>query len=437
MALRLRISDLEAPTGEDPMGEPTLQRRIWAAHISRGFSRHKFARALGVHGTSVVTWCTGERDPDLRQLIAVSLLLDYPLEQLVFGRQGQAGARAVVEGRVPPSDETLRAVVRSYVVLIGGSTVFGSAQVPARLEHLAAERWTGGDEPETSKGLGKLPLDVAMAQSLLALRRGPDLEIPKHGPGREAAQRALRGWAALAAHGMLREKLERGVRDDAALAQRVGQRLIELATDDEADAWAECVREVVDELTGAAERRRVIEALDMAAALSDETGAATDERDEADDDDERADELDAAAAALNAAADELEHDAQRLVRWRPPPTAVQRRPAAPAAPEPAVVVSQRLPAAPATPAAPEPAAPDSSQPGGLERAQEAYQRMMDASRAVGGRSLSDEEIDALIAREVSQVSRSRGAPKVPPASVPPSDKPDPTRRSTPGSRTRR
>jgi len=433
MALRLRISDLEAPSGEDPMGEPTLQRRLWAAHISRGFSRHKFARALGVHGSSVVTWCTGERDPDLRQLIAVSLLLDYPLEQIVFGRQGQAGARAVVEGRVPPSDEALRAVVRSYVVLIGCSTVYGSAQVPARLEHLAAERWTGDDDAEPSKGLGKLPLDVAMAQSLLALRRGPDLEIPKHGPGRETAQRALRGWAALAAHGQLREKLERGVRDDAALAHRVGQRLIELATDDEADAWAECVREVVDELTGAAERRRVLAAMDMAAELADETGAATDDADELD-----ADELDAAADALHAAADELEleHDAQRLVRWRPSPGAAQRRPATPAAPEPAAVVSQRRPAAPAAPAAPEPAAPDSSQPGGLERAQAAYTRMMDASRAVGGRSLSDDEIDALIAREVSAVSRSRGAAK-PPAAVPPSDKPGPTRGSTPGSRTRR
>jgi transcriptional regulator with XRE-family HTH domain len=434
VALRLRISDLEAPSGADPMSEPTLQRRIWAAHISRGFSRHKFARSLGVHGSSVVTWCTGERDPDLRQLIAVALLLDYPLEQLIFGREGQAGARAVVEGRVPPSDHTLRAVVRSYVVLVGCSTVYGSAQVPARLEHLAAERWTGGDDADDAKGLGKLPLDVALAQSLLALRRGPDLEIPKHGPGRETAQRALRGWAALAAHGQLREQLERGVRDDAALAQRVGRRLIELATDDEADAWSECVREVVDELTGAAERRRVLAALDLAAELSDETGAATADDD---DDDERADELDAAAAALNAAADELEHDAQRLVRWRPSPGASQRRPAAPAAPEPAVVVSQRRPAAPAAPAAPEPAAPDSSQPDGLGRAQAAYARMMDASRAAGGRSLSDDEIDALIAREVSQVSRSRGAAKVPPAAAPTSDKPDPTRRSTPGSRTRR
>jgi transcriptional regulator with XRE-family HTH domain len=412
------------------MGEPTLQRRLWAAHISRGFSRHKFARALGVHGSSVVTWCTGERDPDLRQLIAVALLLDYPLEQLIFGRQGQAGARAVVEGRVPPSDETLRSVVRSYVVLIGASTVYGSAQVPPRLAHLAAERWTGGDDAEDPKGLGKLPLDVAMAHSLLALRRGPDLEIPKHGPGRETAQRALRGWASLAAHGMLREKLERGVRDDAALAHRVGQRLIELATDDEADAWAECVREVVDELTGAAERRRVIAAMDLAAELSDETGAATDDADELD-----ADDLDAADAELRVAADELEHDAQQLVRWRPSPVASQRRPAAPAAPEPVAAASQRRPAAPPTPAAPEPAAPDSSQPGGLGRAREAYSRMMDASRAVGGQSLSDDEIDALIAREVSQVSRSRAVPKVP--AVPPSDKPDPTRGNTPGSRTRR
>jgi DNA-binding XRE family transcriptional regulator len=432
MALRLRISDLEAPTGTDAMGEATMQRRIWAAHISRGFSRHKFARALGVHGSTVVAWCTGERDPDLRQLIAVALLLDYPLEQVVFGRQGQAGARAVVEGRVPPSDETLRAVVRSYVVMIGCSTVYGSAQVPARLEHLAAERWTGGDDADDAKGLGKLPLDVALAQSLLALRRGPDLEIPKHGPGRDTAQRALRGWAALAAHGMLREHLERGVRDDAALAQRVGQRLIELASDDEADAWAECVREVVDELTGAAERRRVIEALDMAASLADETGAATDDADAAADD-ETDDDSDERAAV----ADELEHDAQRLVRWRPSPVAAQRRPAAPAAPEPAAVASQRRAAAPVTRPAPEPepAAPDSSQPDGLARAREAYARMMDASRAVGGRSLSDDEIDELIAREVSEVSRSR-PPKVP-ASAPPSDQSEPPRRSPPGSRTRR
>jgi hypothetical protein len=237
---------------------------------------------------------------------------------------------------------------------------------------------------------------------------------------------------------MLREQLERGVRDDAALAQRVGRRLIELATDDEADAWAECVREVVEEITGAAERRRVIAALDMAAELSDETGAATadDELDDADDD-ERADELDDDDAEPNAAADELEHDAQRLVRWRPSPGASQRRSAAPAAPEPVVVVSQWRPEAPAAPEAPAPAAPDSSQPGGLGRAQEAYNRMMDASRAVGGRSLSDAEIDALIAREVSQVSRSRGAPKVAPAVVPTSDKRGPTRGSTPGSKTRR
>lgn len=428
MALRLRISDLEAPTPDDPMGEPTLQRRIWAAYMSRGFSRHKFARALGVHGSTVVTWCTGERDPDLRQLIAVALLLDYPLEQVVFGRPGQAGARAVVEGRVPPSDETLRAVVRSFVVLIGSSTVYGSSMVPPRLAHIAAERWSGGDDADASTGLGKVPLDVAMAHSLLALRRGPDLDIPKHGPGRETAQRALRGWANAAAHGHLREALERGVRDDAALAFRVGQRLIELATDDDADAWAACVREVVDELTGAAERRRVFAAMDAAEALMGETGAARGDAPDDELDDER--EADAADAA-----DELEHDAQQLVRWRPSPVASQRRPATPAAPEPAAATSQRRPAAPPTPAAPEPAAPDSSQPGGLGRAREAYNRMMDASRAGGGRSLSDDEIDALIAREVSQVSRTR-APKAP-ATVPPSDKPGPTRGNTPGSRTRR
>jgi transcriptional regulator with XRE-family HTH domain len=414
------------------MGEPTLQRRIWAAYMSRGFSRHKFARSLGVHGSTVVTWCTGERDPDLRQLIAVALLLDYPLEQIVFGRPGQAGARAVVEGRVPPSDETLRAVVRSFVVLIGSSTVYGSSMVPPRLAHIAAERWSGGDDADASTGLGKMPLDVAMAHSLLALRRGPDLDIPKHGPGRETAQRALRGWANAAAHGHLREALERGVRDDAALALRVGQRLIELATDDDADAWAACVREVVDELTGAAERRRVFAAMDAAEALAGETGAAT--ADEADDGDEADDEREA---------DELEHDAQQLVRWRPSPVASQRRPATPAtpatpepaAPEPAAAASQRRPAAPPTPAAPDPAAPDSSQPGGLGRAREAYNRMMDASRAGGGRSLSDAEIDALIAREVSQVSRWRAVPKAP--AVPPSDKPGPTRGNTPGSRTRR
>jgi transcriptional regulator with XRE-family HTH domain len=81
---------LPRPNSLDPLGEPTLQRRIWAAYLQRGYSRSTFARALGTRIATVVSWDRGDTTPHLAQFARAAELLGYSMDDLMHGRHKPA-----------------------------------------------------------------------------------------------------------------------------------------------------------------------------------------------------------------------------------------------------------------------------------------------------------------------------------------------------------
>lgn len=84
---RLRLT---RPNVLDPLGEATLQRRIWAAYLQRGYNRSTFARELGTRVATVVSWDRGDTTPHLAQFARVAELLGYSMDDLMYGRNKPA-----------------------------------------------------------------------------------------------------------------------------------------------------------------------------------------------------------------------------------------------------------------------------------------------------------------------------------------------------------
>lgn len=79
------------PNRDDPLSEPTVNRRIWAAYLQRGFNRSTWANALGMSYPSVDQIDIGKVTPKLETLIKMRRLLGtYSLDELAFGRDAPA-----------------------------------------------------------------------------------------------------------------------------------------------------------------------------------------------------------------------------------------------------------------------------------------------------------------------------------------------------------
>jgi transcriptional regulator with XRE-family HTH domain len=78
---------LDKPNIDDPLSEPTRHRRVWAAYLSRGFTRRQFAHALGTNYHTVNRWDAGAAAISLDMLERASALLNYSMDELCFGRR--------------------------------------------------------------------------------------------------------------------------------------------------------------------------------------------------------------------------------------------------------------------------------------------------------------------------------------------------------------
>src|SRR5215471_18613126 len=75
------------PNRLDPLSEPTLNRRLWAARLHRNISRAAFAKLVGVYYKTVDDWDLGATVPQLDALMKAAVLLDFSLDELCFGRR--------------------------------------------------------------------------------------------------------------------------------------------------------------------------------------------------------------------------------------------------------------------------------------------------------------------------------------------------------------
>jgi len=81
--------DKDTPNAKDPLSEPTLARRIWAAYLSRGWNRAEWARMLGANYNAVQNWDLGKNEMSLHFFSAAVQLLGYSADELLYGKKSR------------------------------------------------------------------------------------------------------------------------------------------------------------------------------------------------------------------------------------------------------------------------------------------------------------------------------------------------------------
>lgn len=86
-------AEVELPNVADPLSEPTLNRRVWAAYLQRKYTRKSFAEAMETTYAVVHGWDHGSpgRAMSLGKLQRASRLLGYTMDELCFGKQALIG----------------------------------------------------------------------------------------------------------------------------------------------------------------------------------------------------------------------------------------------------------------------------------------------------------------------------------------------------------
>jgi transcriptional regulator with XRE-family HTH domain len=74
------------PNALDPLGEATINLRLWATYLQAGYTRSSFARALGVPPNTVSRWDKGECEVPLYRLIQCCRVLHCSADGILFGR---------------------------------------------------------------------------------------------------------------------------------------------------------------------------------------------------------------------------------------------------------------------------------------------------------------------------------------------------------------
>lgn len=99
---------LPKPNVDDPLSEPTRNRRIWAAYLAAGLTRRQFASALGTNYHTVCRWDAGVASMSLDMLERAAPLLQHSIDELIFGRRGVPAPQpmAAAAARETPLTET-------------------------------------------------------------------------------------------------------------------------------------------------------------------------------------------------------------------------------------------------------------------------------------------------------------------------------------------
>lgn len=109
------------PNRLDPLSEPTIGRRQWAAYLARGWTRADFARRMKVAYQTVDRWDTGQQIPGLDLLERSADLLGLEVKDLVHGhRPGDkpattASSSPVLDGMTAEDRDAVARLVEAYL----------------------------------------------------------------------------------------------------------------------------------------------------------------------------------------------------------------------------------------------------------------------------------------------------------------------------------
>src|SRR5262245_27400609 len=102
------------PNAADPLGEHTLNRRLHAAYLAKGWTRADFARRLGVKYTTVDRWDSAAGNPSLDLLCRAAELVGYTTQQLLSGRDSGAPAPVADDSMSVDERRALDLVIREF-----------------------------------------------------------------------------------------------------------------------------------------------------------------------------------------------------------------------------------------------------------------------------------------------------------------------------------
>lgn len=76
---------LTRPNVDDPLSEPTFNRRLWAAYLQAGYSRKSWAKAMGTSYAHANAWDSGKKVHTLAYAERAAALTGYTVDQLLHG----------------------------------------------------------------------------------------------------------------------------------------------------------------------------------------------------------------------------------------------------------------------------------------------------------------------------------------------------------------
>lgn len=76
------------PTGDNPLAEPTPQRRLWALRIAKGLSRYRFAKLLDVSYSTVDQWDLGAM-PGVDHIAKAAHIFNVSTDDIIYGADGR------------------------------------------------------------------------------------------------------------------------------------------------------------------------------------------------------------------------------------------------------------------------------------------------------------------------------------------------------------
>lgn len=108
---------LVRPNVDDPLSEPTFNRRVWAAYLRAGYTRKTWAKAMGTSYTHANNWDSGKKVHSLAYAERAARLTGYTVDQLLHGYGGTEGSEHSLSEReiltvldeLKASDEACRA----------------------------------------------------------------------------------------------------------------------------------------------------------------------------------------------------------------------------------------------------------------------------------------------------------------------------------------
>jgi transcriptional regulator with XRE-family HTH domain len=86
------------PNVQDPIGETTIGRRLWASYMAKGYTRFAFAKTLGVSYSTVDAWDEGRSTPSLDMLLKAIEVLDVPVAGILYGHDGAPKGSSLAQG---------------------------------------------------------------------------------------------------------------------------------------------------------------------------------------------------------------------------------------------------------------------------------------------------------------------------------------------------